>query len=530
MRGGQQNGGYQAAHRTVNGRRILAGVTATAALAAALTGVPDPPAGAAGAGQPPGSVPSTRQTLLPVPAGFAAEATVAIDPKDPTRIAVADDPYLVPARIQLTVSSDGGQHWSAPRDVVPPGNVKSYDPQLGFTADGTLIVSGGASPNPSHGCQSSSSVFVAELREDQLSYHTVAAAPPQGLLDRPTLLVDPAGTRELVAWTASQGPGADCMLRPLASTTQVAVLNPQLAVTGVQTLPAVAPAPFGSAMALSGAGSVGLAVAARDGTDTLAITLYQSTDGAHWTPSPVARARATPDSLPGLGGDVLSMPSITGLGRGFAVAWTDDSTGTPATQLAVGQPGSWQQIPPPAAAGIRLLPTVAAGGGTLLLTEAGLSPAGLRFSSWQRLGDLWFGTGDEDGGAAADRQELGEVLGAAVAPDGTWATAAPVELPGSSAILVRTQGPAAAARPRAPRVATHSRRQHAAPTLPAPRAGSWAGRIGRSAAGQLALGAAAGLLVLAGWARIRRARRRARAGRRARGRPPATGRRRRPAR
>lgn len=381
----------------------------------------------------------TTSAVLSAPRGLTAEATVAIDPTDSRRMAVADDPYRDPPRIEFSVTDDGGLHWSPAQQVLPPGAAKSYDPQLGFAADGSLVISGGASPDRTPGCQGSSSVFVAVARGTHLAFHTVATAPPGGLLDRPTLQLDPARARTWVAWTQSSGPGASCRLRPLAATTWVAKLAATFSVAGKVPLPAVALAPFGSAMGLDMAGDLGLAVAARDRTDQLIIVVYTSTRDGPWTAHVVAHARATPDTLPGLGGPVLSMPSLAGLGAGFVVGWTDVVSGTATTRLAVGSASDYLLIRAPTADAAALLPTVATGGGAVLLTEAILSPAGLRFATWRLARQRWVAEGLQPGGAAADQHELGELLGAAVAPDGAFLTAAPVGQAMASAILVSTE-------------------------------------------------------------------------------------------
>jgi len=330
--------------------------------------------------------------------------------------------------------------------VVPPGDKKSYDPQLGFAADGSLLVTGGASSDTRGGCQRASQIFIAALHGNQFSYHVLATASAGALLDRPTLLAAAAGGQQLlVAWTASPGPGAECSLRPVRSTTQVGLLTPQLDLRTVVTLPRVAQAPFGSALAVSGDGVFGLAVAGRDGSDGVTVGVYQSADATNWRFSRAGTARAEPDELAGLGGAVLSMPSITGLSHGFAVAWTDTTRGTERTRIARNDTGGWEELAAPPAQGARLLPTLAFADQALVLIQAGLSPAGLTFYTWQQHGPSWSSLAVDPGGSAADVQELGELLGLAVSADGSGVTAVPVELAGSSALLVRTQTPPPAA-------------------------------------------------------------------------------------
>ena len=400
------------------------------------------PVAAAGVIPVPAPVLSTAHAILRVPAGDMAEPTAAIDPHNPKRMAVAVNPYLASTQIQISVSEDSGQHWSSSMTVVPPGEKKSYDPQLGYSADGSVLVTGGSSPDTRGDCQGASKVFIAELHGNQFTYHVLATASAGALLDRPTLLATPATHRQLlVAWTASTGLGAECALRPAASTTQVALLTAQLDLRSLVTLPRVAQAPFGSALAISGEGVLGLAVAGRDGDSGVTVGVYQSADGTHWSFSGAGSARPEPDNLAGLGGPVLSMPGIAGLPHGFAVAWTDTTEGTERTHIARNDTGVWEQVAPPPAQGPRLLPTLAAEGDALVLIQAGLSPAGLTFYTWQQRGPMWSSLATDPGGSASDMQELGESLGLAVSSDGSRATAVPVKLAGSSALLVRTQTP-----------------------------------------------------------------------------------------
>jgi len=383
-----------------------------------------------------------------------SEPTVAIDPHNPKRMAVAANPYLAPTRIQISVSEDGGRNWSAGMTVVPPGEKKSYDPQLGYAADGSLLVTGGASSDTRSGCQRASKIFIAALHGNQFSYHVLATASAGALLDRPTLLAAPDRQQLLlVAWTASPGPGAECSLRPVRSTTQVGLLTAQLDLRTLVTLPRISQAPFGSALAISGDGVLGLAVAGRDGSDAVTVGVYQSADGTHWRFSRAGSARAEPDELAGLGGAVLSMPSIAGLPHGFAVAWTDTTQGTARTRIARNDTGGWAQLAAPPARGTRLLPTLAVADQALVLIQAGLSPAGLTFYTWQQIGPLWSSLAVDPGGSAADVQELGELLGLAISADGSRVTAVPVEVARSSALLIRTQTPPpATTSPPSPRV------------------------------------------------------------------------------
>lgn len=421
-----------------------------------------------------------------------AEPTVAIDPRDSRRMAVAADPYLEPARIQVSVSADAGRTWSAATTVLPPGAAKSYDPQLAFAADGSLLISGGASPDTRHGCQRASEVFLAAMRGREVSYHVLAVATGGGLLDRPTLLAIPGSQRPLVAWTASPGPGADCSLRPVNSTTVVALLTPQLDPGTLTTLPHVAQAPFGSQLAISGEGVIGLIVAARDGADGVAVEVYQSQDGTRWRVSRAGFGRAEPDRLPGLGGAVLSMPSISGLRHGFVAAWTDTTQGIERTRLARGDAGGWQEIPAPPTQDARLLPTVAVAGGDVIVVQAALGAAGLSFFTWRQVGSAWFAIATDLGGIASDRHEVGEALGLAGDRDGSSVTAVPVELAGSSALLVRSQtAPTGAASGVASSVS---------------KAGAGRGparRTGLPTGIEVLIGVVAGLLLLAGWGRAR---------------------------
>lgn len=476
------------------------------ALAAVFAGLVlvDPAASVAASSAPTPAAPAqtpargTENRLLAAPPGAMSEATAAVDPYNPAHMAVAANPYLDPVRIQVSITDDGGRHWSPALTVLPPGAYKSYDPQLGYAPDGSLLVTGGSTADTRGGCQGGGQVFLAELRGGAFTFHTLAvAAPANALLDRPTLLATAATPNViLVAWTASSGPGAECALRPVRSSTRVARLTAQLRVLGTVTLPRVAQAPFGSQLAVSGAGVYGLVVAGRDASDGITVAVYTSTNGVSWLAETAGSARAAPDELPGLGGAVLSMPTIAGLPRGFAVAWTDAAGGIERTRLARDDTGRWQEVAAPPAAGPVLLPTVAAAGHDLVVIQAGLGPAGLTFSTWQQQATGWVPLAVDAGGSGAELHELGEALGLAAGGGGSYLTAVPVELAGGSALLVRTRRPA-------PPAASPPARS--APALP--RANRPHGDRSSGEGSTAVLGTAAGLLALtlaAVWIRRRR--------------------------
>lgn len=436
-------------------------VLAAVPLAAAGSGFAASPA----PGPPPSPGQRFVQMVLPGPPGTSAEATAAIDPANPLRMAVAEDPYLTTTHIQASESVDGGQHWSAAIDVLPPGMAKSYDPQLAFLADGGLVVIGGASPDTQLDCQRHSEIFVASIRDGAVDYHAIATAGSTELLDRPTLVADPVRNQLIAGWTASSGPAAACLLRPQASRTWIARVSTGLALLGSEPLPPATQAPFGSSMAVSGSGAIGLVVAGEARGDGLDIVAYRSTDAIHWTATHLGRGRTQPDSLPGLEGPLLSMPTITGLPSGFAVAWTDASTGIERTRLAADYGSGWQSVTPPGTPDslASVLPTVVARGDHLILVQATGRSTGLTFETWQRVQGVWFRTAADDAGNIADRRELGEALGLAVTATGATLTAVPVDTAGHAALLVRS------ARPPVPRPA---------PTTAHPR-----GTIGRSRSG-----------------------------------------------
>lgn len=410
------------------------------------------PLGAAGSGfaasSPAPAPPATAgqrfvHAVLPGPPGTSAEATAAIDPANPLRMAVAEDPYLATTHIQASESVDGGRHWSAAIDVLPPGMAKSYDPQLTFLADGGLVVIGGASPDTQRGCQRHSEIFVAFIRDGAVDYHAIAAADSSQLLDRPTLVADPVRNQLIAGWTASSGPAVACLLRPQASRTWVARVSTGLVLLGSEPLPPATLAPFGSSMAMDGSGAIGLVVAGETPGDGVDIVVYRSTDAMHWAATHVGRGRTQPDSLPGLGGPLLSMPTITGLPSGFAVAWTDGSTGIERTRLAADYGSGWQSVAPPGPpdSSASVLPTVGARGDHLMLVQATGTSTGFTFETWQRVQGFWFRTAADDAGNIADRHELGEALGLAVTAPGATLTAVPVDTAGQAALLVRSALP-----------------------------------------------------------------------------------------
>ena len=214
-------------------------------------------------------------------------------------MAVAANPYVAPTRIQISVSEDAGQYLSASSDRRSTGSEEELRPPTRLRRRWPSALHGAASPSTRGDCQGASGIFIAALHGNQFSYHAHAKASGGALLDRPNPLAPPGGQQQiLVAWAAPTWPDAERSLRPIRSTTQVALLTAQVDLRNLVTRPRVAQAPFGSARAISGEGVLGLAVAGRDGSDGLTVGVYQCVMGCIGGSAVRAALEPSPTSSP----------------------------------------------------------------------------------------------------------------------------------------------------------------------------------------------------------------------------------------
>lgn len=452
---------------------------------------------------------------LPLLAGAASEATAAVDPANPRRLAVAINAYQDPApvRIQVLQSGDGGRTWSRPVTVLPPGTAKSYDPALAFARDGSLLVSGGASLIGADFCQPASRVFLARLGPGAAgpAYRVGPVALPGNYNDRPALGYDAAAGLAYLTWTFSTGPQAECQAVPGRSQTLLATAGPS-GIGPARPFPDSLGAPYGSAVAVLAPGVALVAAAERapDGQQQILTAVTRDGGVSYAQREVIAEGQVSALAVPGLSALSLSTPTlaVSPAGR-VAAAWTQAGPGgqaTAALAVSVGAPANgpvpWQAVAaPPVPAGATVLaPAVAFAGSQLLLGAGVLSGEQLGFTVFRRLDPqhwqaaLALGTGRGDA-----YREVGESIGLAAAGNAMVA-AAPLGERDDSALVIRTAyaAPPLAASPApspgagtsAP--ATPSTSPAAAATRSAPGAGFPLGRL--LLALVVGLGAAAVLL------------------------------------
>ena len=368
-----------------------------------------------------------------------AEAAIAIDPRRPTHMAAAADPYLNPPRVLLAFSADAGRRWSAPVDVRPPGYVKSYDPQVQFAPDGDLIVVAGASRAGTPGCHPGSVVFAAHVRGRAVSYRLLAVAASNAFLDRPVTL--PRRDGLLVSYTASTGPGAQCRATPLRSRIWLQRLDWTLTVQLRTRVPAATARVYGSSLAVFGAGRLAVVTMATrsDGRVAVSVAVGQAGGRKLRLAGAVPAGGAVPLAVPPLGGVVTAMPVAAGaLGSPLFLAWSHRAGRDVRTVVARSLDGrSYKKVPSPPRHGVaQLVPTLAVSAvGEALLSEADVVSAGeVRFPIWRLADGRWSALGSAGHGTAG-YAELGEALGVAAVP-GQLAVAVPIQRARSSRLAV----------------------------------------------------------------------------------------------
>jgi len=278
-----------------------------------------------------------------------AEATIAIDPARPSRIAAAADPYRRLARIVVVTSMDTGATWSGATEILPPGFDKSYDPSLSYEPDGSILVVGGASKSGRPRCQPDSAIFGARIKEAGTEYFTIQRANPATYFDRPKMTRSQGG-RVYVTWTQSQGSGAECRGSPVASKTFFTRSDGPTTFEAPHELPSSGlPAPFGASIAIGDRNRVWVAIGERDpGKVERVVAAYSDDDGATFSgPEIVAEGPPVPGSIPGLGGFVTAVPTITAF-KNFepVIAWAAERPEGAAVEVATRKNGRWESISP----------------------------------------------------------------------------------------------------------------------------------------------------------------------------------------
>jgi len=388
-----------------------------------------------------------------------AEPAAVVDPADPRRIVAAADPYRQPVRIVIASSSDGGASWGQQVPVLPPGFAKSYDPVLAVAPDGAVLVAGGASATGRPDCQPGSAIFLARLGAGGIRYVLVRRARgPGSYADRPAMALDRRTGRAYLTWTESTGAAAECQGMPSRSVTMLAAADQDASVGRAWALPSSGlPAPFGSAPAVDAAGVLHIAIRERAPSKNLErLVALSSSDGGASFGQPVVLGQGplVPPRLPGLGGLLASIPSISAsLDGRVAVAWSASTPSGPRAVVAERAPqGRWRRAAlPPATAAAGLWPTVAYGtDGTCYLLGGQVTSAGaLRFLLSVRT-DRWQAPVTLGSSPAGGYQEVGELLGLGAAA-GTVVAAVPLDGADRSRLLVwRRRDPPAPLAPAAP--------------------------------------------------------------------------------
>jgi hypothetical protein len=360
----------------------------------------------------------------------AAEAVVALDDRNPQRMAVAADPYLGPVQVRASLTEDAGRTWGPPIPLVPQGFAKSYDPVLAFTNDGPLLVVAGASQLGPPNCQPGSAIFTAHLGQGPPKYQIVRPPSYGTYVDRPFVGYDRRRQRVLVTWTESSGPGAECSGLPVRSQLMLSVSHADGSFSEPTVIPtATATAPFGSAIAIDDDGSLVIVTVDRQ-PRTARLLVVRSVDGGQTFAAPevLAEAAPLPTELPGLGGLVSPTPAVAVHKGRTAIAWSAvDATGVHVSVFEALASGPFATLPAvPTEAAAVILPQLSYDrGGRLWRLAGNLRGRELVFdlAGWD---GGWSDAGDVGSGPSDRYQEVGEQLGLAVAGDAI-ATAVPID-------------------------------------------------------------------------------------------------------
>jgi len=385
-----------------------------------------------------------RSVALRAGLGRMAEADIAIDPGDPLHLVAAADPYDDPVRIAIAESADGGKTWGSAQTLVPPGFSKSYDPTVRIEPDGDVVVVGGASQEGEPDCQPGSAIFLARIAGGDVGYEVIQGPKPDTYFDRPRMTQDEQGLRTYVSWTRSKGAGAECLAVPMASTTMLARSGPDGGFWPRRPLPSTGlPAPFGSSLAVDPHGRLYLSVAERAPGEAVRVVLMWSEDEGRTFSNPqvIGENPELPSSVPGLGGFVASVPTVTtGPDGRVAVAWASPSFEGSETRVFERLPdGTVHRLSTRSRPErYELFPNVAYDpwGDLWLLT--GREAAGpIRFVLRTRTAAGWSRRLELGTGPAAPYAEVGQFLGLA-AEGNTVAAAAPVNGETESSLQILT--------------------------------------------------------------------------------------------
>jgi hypothetical protein len=398
---------------------LRAAITSSSCLVGCLIPLASP-LPAAAAEEPRASAPLTA------PSGRMAEPALAVDPRDPARIAVAADPYLNPTRIQVTLSSDGGRTWSKPRTVRPPGFARSFDPGLAFTSDGSLLISGGAARSGPPGCLPGSVIFLARLSGGRLAYNRVAGPERGAFLDRPSMAYDGRTGLTALTWTWSRGPKAHCLAEPAESRTVVAWRRGNGSVEQ-HPQPRRDPAVFGSSLAITARGQIIAAVTGWRTGRRQDVIMYEIQPGGRTT-STVVRAGRRPPLLPRRDMPLnLFIPALAIRPDGVrTIGWTEATAGGQRVRIASSTDGrEWRTQSGPPADGLPMAPTTAYDqDGALLLVQGVFKRDRVDFTLWRQERGTWSRVRGLGGAPTDGWKELGQSLGMVVRPD-VWAVAVP---------------------------------------------------------------------------------------------------------
>lgn len=371
--------------------------------------------------------------------GLLAESSVAVDPTDNKHIAVLADRYVRPTTIVLVESFDAGKTWSNSRSLVPPSFVSSYDSAAQFDSNGILFVAGGAARPTSLGCNADSSIFVAEVgTKGEIRYRIIRSVSGLGFFtDRPALARSPSG-KTFVSWTESAGVNAACKGRPLKGSTWLSVSGAGDEFSEPVRIPSSGfSAPYGSALGLTGDGSLITAVGEYDSKGKSRLVVVESIDeGRTFSLPKVLTTRVPMPRRWKWKGWVSGVPSLASSPDGrVALSWVS-LNGLMQSPIVFERLKTWVNVSPPSTlGGDTLLSTVRYDAdNTMWIATVTISGPNLLYAADQRR-QQWNGP-QVFASSPAIMRELGELTGIATGQN-VVVVAAVVDQTQRSLILVK---------------------------------------------------------------------------------------------
>ena len=294
----------------------------------------------------PGTATSAPALTTPVPAtalvatGPSASFGESVGTSSGGLRVVAATTWLPTMMLVQTWQRSGSGAWSAPRQLLPAGFHRGYDPSIATLSDGTLVVTSGVDLNLRPLCLDAGSVAIQRVNASGPSAPVVVddQRGTDNFDDRPTVAAGP-GSEVWVGWSQGTRPSS-CDL--IGADDQIHLArSPDGGRTFANRLTIPAPgANYGVQIAPTGPGAADVAWTQTLPTGTFRILLAQVQHGALvGRPTVVGTGSPLPAQLPGAVFPSFTIPTITIMNGRPALAWAAWTARHAVIRLALPAPG-----------------------------------------------------------------------------------------------------------------------------------------------------------------------------------------------